>query len=357
MVFNLGLEGKVPDHSSFSDNRHGRFRESDPFRRLFEAVLQRCVTEGLVGGEGFAVDASVVRADANRQRRHEDDDDWGGGRAVREYLLALDEDSSQAGNSDRKVSAPGGPAFYGYSTNYLVDTDHGIIVDVEPTTAHRSRELESTKTMIGRVEERFGITPQRLIGDTAYGTASLFNWMVEKKRIEPHTPVWNKAQRKDGSFARTDFIWQGETDRYICPAGRSHHRYRCRFTKPRFGVQKDNTIRYRATKHDCDGCAYKPRCCPTTPQRTIRRSVYESSRDVARAIAQTDAYKQSRKDRKKIEMLFAHLKRILKLDRLRLRGMSGARDEFLLAATAQNLRRIAKLLSRPPPIQGLTATT
>ncbi len=357
----------MPDHSSFSDNRHGRFRESDAFRRLFEVVLRRCMTEGLVGGEGFALDASVVKADANRRRHHEDDDDWGGGRAVREYLEALDEDGSQADSSERKVSAtdpaatytaaPGGPAFYGYSTNYPVDTDHGIIVDVEPTTAHRSRELESTKTMIDRVEERFGITPRRLIGDTAYGTASMLNWMVEIRRIEPHMPVWDKAQRKDGSLARPDFIWQGEADRYICPAGKSLHRYRRRFTKPRSGVQKDNTIRYRATKHDCDGCAYKPRCCPTTPQRTIRRSVYESSRDVARAIAQTDAYKQSRKDRKKVEMLFARLKRILKLDRLRRRGMSGARDEFLLAATAQNLHRMAKLLSRPPPTQGLTAPT
>ena len=80
----LGLEGKVPDHSSFSDNRHGRFRDSDAFRQLFESVLQRCMDEGLVGGEGFAVDASVVKADVSRQRHREDDDDWGGGRAVRE---------------------------------------------------------------------------------------------------------------------------------------------------------------------------------------------------------------------------------------------------------------------------------
>jgi transposase len=360
----LGLEGKVPDHSTFSENRHGRFRDSDTFRKLFESVLARCIAEGLVAGEGFAVDASLVKADASHQRERDNDDDWGGGRAVREYLEALDEGSAQAGASGRKVS-PTDPAasytaahrargVYAYSTNYLVDTDHGIIMDVEATTANRTREVESTKTMVERVEQRFGITPQRLIGDTAYGTAPMLNWIVETKRIEPHTPVWERTERHDGIFTRADFIWQAEAERYVCPAGKSLLRYRRRFTRPRSGVPKDEILKYRATKRDCDHCQYKPRCCPNTPQRKVSRSVYESSRDVARAIAETEAYKQSRNDRKKVEMLFAHLKRILKLDRLRLRGMSGAKDEFLLAATAQNLRRMAKLLSQPPPSPGVT---
>jgi transposase len=144
----LGLEGKVPDHSTFSENRHGRFRDSDAFRQLFETVLQRGMAEGLVGGEGFAVDASLVKAYASHQRERDDDDDWGGGRAVREYLEALEEGNAQIGTSGRWIS-PTDPAasytaarrakgIYAYSTNYLVDTDHGIIVDVEATTANRS---------------------------------------------------------------------------------------------------------------------------------------------------------------------------------------------------------------------------
>ena len=357
----LGLEGKVPDHSTFSENRHGRFRESNAFRKLFETVLQRGMAEGL----GFAVDASLVKADASHQRERDDDDDWGGGRAVREYLSALEEDRAQAATSGRRIS-PTDPAacytaahrakgVYAYSTNYLVDTDHGIIVDVEATTANRSREVESTKAMIERVEQRFGIIPKRLIGDTAYGTAPMLNWIVQTKHIEPHAPVWERAERQDGCFTRCDFTWEAEADRYICPAGKPLLRYRRRFSKPRTGIPKDDILRYRATKRDCEGCEYKPRCCPKTPSRKVIRSVYESSRDVARAIAQTDAYHQSCNERKKVEMLFAHLKRILKLDRLRLRGISGARDEFLLAATAQNLRRMAKLLSRAPPLPGVTA--
>jgi hypothetical protein len=102
--------------------------------------------------------------------------------------------------------------------------------------------------------------------------------------------------------------------------------------------------RYRASKLDCEGCSLKPQCCPNAPARKILRSIHEGARDMARDIAKTDAYVTSRRERKKIEMLFAHLKRILKLDRLRLRGPNGARDEFHLAAAAQNLRKLAKLI-------------
>jgi hypothetical protein len=106
----------------------------------------------------------------------------------------------------------------------------------------------------------------------------------------------------------------------------------------------------RARKADCDACALKSRCCPKAPGRKVTRSIHEAARDVAREIAKTDAYVTSRRERKKVEMLFAHLKRILKLDRLRLRGPRGARDEFLLAATAQNLRKLAKLIPAPAPL-------
>jgi DDE family transposase len=103
-------------------------------------------------------------------------------------------------------------------------------------------------------------------------------------------------------------------------------------------------------KHDCDACALKPQCCPNVPARKIARSIHEAARDKARSIAKTEAYAVSRRERKKVEMLFPHLKRILRLDRLRLRGPSGAKHEFLLAATAQNLPKLAKLIPVPAPI-------
>ena len=110
-------------------------------------------------------------------------------------------------------------------------------------------------------------------------------------------------------------------------------------------------MRYHASKFACDACTLKPHCCPNTPARKILRSIHEGARDMARHIAQTDAYIVSRRERKKVEMLFAHLKRILRLDRLRLRGPNGARDEFHLAAAAQNLRKLAKILPNGPQIR------
>src|ERR1700724_3811536 len=184
----LGLEDKVPDHSSFSKNRHGRFRESDVFRHVFEGVVRRCMTEGLVRGEGFAIDASVVKADANRQRGvpSTENIDWSnpelGTRAVHEYLHALEQDG-QVGVAPMNISltdpaarwtaAPGGPAFYAYSTSYCIDVTSGVIVDVEATAAHRTEETGATKTMIERVEERFDLKHTPLIGDTTYGSAAM----------------------------------------------------------------------------------------------------------------------------------------------------------------------------------------
>jgi transposase len=359
----LGLEDAVPDHSTFSKNRHGRFRESDLFRHLFEAVVQRCMAEGLVGGEGFAIDASIIKADANRRRGVpaaqgvDWDDPKLASRAVHEYLQALDKEG-EVGATPKNISltdpaarwtaAPGCPAFFAYSANYLVDVNAGIIVDVEATSAHRTEELESTKTMIERVEQRFDLKPQRLIGDTAYGSAPMLAWLVKDKSIEPHVPVWDKATRGDGTLSRSEFAYDAVQDCYTCPAGKTL------LTTAR--PTADDTMLYRASVYDCQVCALKPKCCPNSPARKIPRSIHEASRDIARSIANTEAYRQSRKDRKKVEVLFAHLKRVLKLDRLRLRGRSGARDEFLLAATAQNLRRMAKWLVPKPPLMDLVPT-
>lgn len=363
----LGLDSAVPDHSTFSKNRHGRFRDAETFRFVFEQVLGRCMSEGLVGGEGFAVDASVIKADANRQRvlTRDDDDNWprpgGTTRAVREYVDALDASVTPARRisltdpAARWTAAPGGPAFFAYSTNYLIDTAAGIIVDVEATSAHRTPEVASTKTMIDRVEERFGLKPTRLIGDTAYGSAEMLSWMVEEKAIEPHVPVWDKGERKDGTFSRSDFAFDTAADTYTCPGGKTLKRFRRKYKQPRTGIDQDNTLRYRASAADCRGCSLKSRCCPNTDVRKVTRSIYEAARDVARSLVDTPSYRQSRKDRKKVEMLFGHLKRILKLDRLRLRGMTGANDEFLLAATAQNLRRMARWSSTGPPDHGIVA--
>jgi len=138
----------------------------------------------------------------------------------------------------------------------------------------------------------------------------------------------DKSERTDGTFSRSDFVYDTECDLYECPGGKELRTYRRAFSKQRDGVSKDGRITYRASRLECDACAFKSKCCPNDVARKIARSIHEAARDKARAIAKTEAYAVSRRERKKVEMLFAHLKRILGLGELRLRGPSGAKDEF-----------------------------
>jgi hypothetical protein len=198
--------------------------------------------------------------------------------------------------------------------------------------------------MLDRTQERFGIWPERLAADAGYGDAANLAWLVHEKGIEPHIPVFDKSDRQDGTFSRSDFTYEPECDRYVCPAGKDLRQFRTAGRAAKAKPPPDGLLRYRARKIDCDSCPLKQQCCPNLPMRKILRSVHEEVRDVARRIAATEEYELSRRQRKKVEMAFAHLKRILKLDRLRLRGPRGVNDEFLLAATAQNLRKMARLV-------------
>ncbi len=229
-----------------------------------------------------------------------------------------------------------GHAFFAYATNYLIDTDHGVIVDVEATRAIRQAEVGASRTMLERTESRFGLRPDYVAADSAYGSADNLAWLVKEKKIEPHIPVFDKSNRTDGTFSRSDFTWGAEHERYICPAGNELKQFHRTYGTPRSGITAEGTRIYRASKKDCDVCDLKQRCCPTTPMRKVPRDLNEDPRDVARAIAATPEYELSRHRRKKVEMLFAHLKRILRMARLRLRGPCGAQDEFLLAATTKS---------------------
>jgi transposase len=291
----LGLDGDVPDHSTFSKNRHCRFRDSDLLRRLFEAILRRCIDEGLVGGEGFAVDASLIKADANRQNGVEGEK-WltppAASRAVDEYLAVLDDAAFEAATeivpkfispvdpAARWTGAHGGQAFFAYSTNYLIDVENAIIVDVEPTTAIRQAEVLAAKCMIERTAKNFALHPSRLLGDSAYGSAGMLSWLVDEHGIEPHVTVFDKSARKDGTFAREDFNYDPAGDVYICPGGKT-------LTTTGTRVNDGDTLLYRASKADCDACALRQRCCPNTPARKVPRSIHEKARDIARAIAKS----------------------------------------------------------------------
>jgi transposase len=364
----LGIEDRIPDHSVFCRARHERFRESDALRRVFEGVVSMCIAAGLVGGESFSIDASLIRADVEKKKRAAGDQPiaWPkpeeASYAVREYLAALDAarseeesddgDGGDSGGSGRAgkpakqvsltdpqaawVTRKGIEPFFAHDANYLIDNKAGVIVDAEGTRANRVDEIAIAQTMADRVNRRFDL---RLTGDTAYGVARLLKWLTDRK-IAPHVPVWDKSIRPDGRFSRADFRFDRERNVYVCPAGK-------RLTHSGV-IDQGRILPYRASVSDCSRCELKPRCT-TAIARKVSRDIDEDVREHVRALANTEEFQRSRRERKKVEVRFAHMKRIPKLDRFRLRGLNGVRDEVLLTATARNLRRLAKLLFHTPP--------
>ncbi len=278
----LDLDDPVPDHSTFSVNRHGRFRDSDILRQVFEAVVRACMDAGLVKGEGFAVDASVIEANASRYHgKAPDEIDWSvperQTRAAAEFLAGLEDEDSGDNRNLPKVISP-----------------------VDPCSA----------------------------------------WIVGKG-ITPHIPVRDFSQRDDGTFSRSDFRFDKDRNIYVCPAGK--------LLKTTGRVLSGYMLRYTASTYACGPCPLKSKCCPNTSQRIVPRDVNEDVRDHARALVGTPEFDKSRDERKKVEMRFAHLKTHHHFERMRLRGLSGVRDEFHLAAIVQNLKTLANYLWRPPP--------
>src|SRR5580704_3456727 len=351
----LDLDDKVPDHSTFSVNRHALFSDSDILRQVFEAVVRACMDAGLVKGEGFAVDASVIEANASRYHgKAPGEIDWSvperQTQAAAEFLAGLDDEDPDANRKPPKLISPSDPCSawtakankrvqFGYGLNYLIDIAHAIIVDVEPTPARTYDEVASTKTMLDRTEQRFGLKPKRLAADTAYGTGKFLGWLVKEKKIIPHIPVWEKSDRQDGIFSRSDFHWDRKRDAYICPNGK--------LLRTSGTVHDGRTLLYRASKYDCDACPIRANCCTTDQARKIPRDLHEDARDLARRKMKTKAFARSRDERKRVEMRFAHLKTHHGFERMRLRGLSGARDEFHLAAIVQNLKTMALRLLSP----------
>ena len=276
---------------------------------------------------------------------------------MREYLAVLMMQRSAAPPQQLAVTDPAARwaaatrerAFFAYSTNYLIDLEHAVIVDVEATTSVRQAEVTAQRRMIERTQERFDLWPERLAADGGYGDARNLSWLVEDKGIEPHIPVFDKSARRDGTFERAVFTFDHDDDSYICPNGKRLRIRNRNFATQRPLADKDGLVRYRARQQDCASCSLKQRCCPNAPlpARSCARST--KARATWHAIMPRLAYVISRPQRKKVEMmLFAHLKHILKLDPLSLRGPNSAKDEFLLAATAQNLRKLTKLMPLPP---------
>ena len=334
----LSIEDKVPDHSAFSRARNERFGNSNVFRCVFERIVGTCIAAGLVGGEGFAVDASLIQADANKHRSipgakwHKDIDPERARRAVKEYLATLDAPAyGAASDVTPKFVSPSDPAaqwtgalrnaaFFAYANNYLVDVKFGIIMDVEASRAIRQAEVGASQTMIERTEACFGIRPKWLAADSAYGSASNLDWLVNEQGIAPHVPVIDKSQREDGTFSRKDFSYDEIRDIYTCPAGKT-------LTTTGY-IHTDHALRYLGSGRLSVARARSKRSAARTCPRDGSSTRCERSRTRCRPCPRQNSGVRAiaALSLKKVEMLFAHLKRILRLGRLRLRGPSAARS-------------------------------
>jgi hypothetical protein len=280
-----------------------------------------------------------MEADASRYHgKAPDEIDWSlperQTRAVAEFLTALDDDDPTADRKLPKVISPVDPCSawtakankrvqFGYGLNYLIDIENAVIVDVEATPARTYDEVAATKTMIKRTDKRMGLKPKYLAADTAYGTGKFLSWLIGAG-ITPYIPVWDMSQREDGTFSRADFTFDKEHNVYLCPAGK--------LLTTTGKVSEGRTILYRASTRDCGSCSIKPQCTPNMTFRKIPRDVHEDARDQARTLMGTPEFDKSRDQRKRVEMRFAHLKTHHRFERMRLRGLSGARDEFHLSS-------------------------
>lgn len=348
----LDLGDAVPDHSTFSKNRHGRFRACDLYRLLFEQVVAKCAAGGLVAGRELAVDGSTIMADASWEKKLSGTtaaDELRArdtvSRPVAEYLAALDAALPVAADEREPIepkhisptdpqaalTRKHGPARYAYAINPLLDLDTDCILDVEATPARFSAEVAAARTLITRAKAKLGIVPVQLAADKAYGNGPLLGWLIDQD-ITPHVPVIDRTRQRDDFFTRDAFRYDRNADVYHCPNDR--------LLTYRGTVQASQVRAYRSRLADCAACALKPQCT-TARQRAVTRLVTEDARDQVRALSGTEASIRARQRRKRIERVFGHLKRNLNLRSLKLRGLEGAADEFTMASAAYNLQLLA----------------
>jgi hypothetical protein len=281
---------------------------------------------GLVEGESFSVDGSVIEADAGRAsrvRRDELAEVAKVSHTVRQYLAEIEaqnpvsEGGGPKSDPDATWAAKGGPAKFAYYDNYLIDNAHGVIVGVEATAARFSEEVRAARAMLERAESAFGLRPSSLGADKAYGSGAFLAWL-QTQGIQPHIPVIDRRRQTQGRFSRDRFTYDGEADAYICPEGE---------TLSHVGIDAQSQANvYRASPNRCRGCRRKG-ACTRGPCRKLSVSWHEPARQSVRELAKTEAYQRSRRQRYKVERLFGELKTRINLRRLRLRRLRNASEQ------------------------------
>jgi transposase len=356
----LGFDQEIPHHSTFSKNRHGRFQESKLFEQLFEQIVRQCV-EVLVEGQHLSVDGSFVEANAAKESRIPREQLAEAAQVhqtVRQYLTDLEQQNPveepihqqeqvSTTDPDSTYATKGGtPARLGYYNNYLVDNHSCVIVGVQATAARMSQETVAAQDMLSRFAQWQGRGPESVVADATYGNGEFLQWLADRS-ITPYMRTRDSIHRKNSPyFGPEHFTYQPEPNRYICPAGQPLN-YGGR-------VYRNRAFAYIGTRKRCGACALKAQCT-SAPFRTLNIHQHEAARQRARELADTPEFARAQRQRKKVEALFAELKNQIGLRRLRLRRLKFVREQFFLAATVQNLKRLVRFLSSTPAEETATA--
>lgn len=350
----LTFDQEVPHHSTFSKNRHGRFQESKIFEQLFQEIVERCVACGLVHGDHLSVDGSFIQADANcasRIPREQLSEAAQVNRNVRQYLDDLQRENplEPGPHQQDKVSTTDPDAAYfskgdkvptlGYFDNYLMDNASCVIVGVEATVASPSEEITSARTMLSDCVEKFGLAPKTLAADAGYGKAEFLSWL-ENQGIASYIPLRLHYPSGNQLYGLDRFTYRPETKSFECPEGRE---LKYRGIKP--AVNRSHV--YRSTEAQCRGCSRKAECTSGRYKQLVIH-VEEEVRQRARLRSQEPDFFRHQRSRRKIEALFGELKNRICLRRVRLRRLKHVREQFLMAATAQNLKRLVRFLASIP---------
>jgi len=349
----LGFDQEIPHHSTFSKNRHGRFQESNLFQELFERIVEQCIQAGLVQGAQMSVDGSFIQADADHHSRIPREQLAEAAKVkygARKFLEELEQENGEGESVHQqdKVSTTDPDATYmtkgnraaelGYFDNYLIDNDSCVIVGVQATAARLSQESAAARDMLDRYQERHGRLPQSLAADNTYGNGELLQWL-DDRGITPYIRVKECPTPIRDLYGIEKFTYMPEQDRYICPEGKPL-KY--------VGINKLNRVHtYHSTVKRCRGCPQKPQCT-RGKYRIVSIHVCEAARQKAHQIAKTPQFAEALRKRRKVEALFSELKNQIGLRRLRLRRIKFVREQFYLAAAAQNLKRLVRFLSMKP---------
>jgi transposase len=358
----LGFDQEIPHHSTFSKNRHGRFQESKLFEELFEQIVRQCVEVGLVQGKHLSVDGSFVEANAAKESRIPREQLAEAAQVhqtVRQYLKEVEEqnpveepvheqDQVSTTDPDSTYATKGGtPARLGYYDNYLVDNQSCVIVGVQATAARMSQETVAAQAMIGRFTQWQGREPESVAADTTYGNGEFLQWLADRS-ITPYMRTRDSIHRKRSPFFGPErFTYQPEHNRYLCPAGQVLN-YGGR-------VYRNRAFNYIGTRKKCGPCQLRSQCTSAAFRGLIIHQ-NEAARQRARELVNTPEFATAQRQRKKVEALFAELKNQIGLRRLRLRRLRFVREQFFLAAVAQNLKRLVRFLSQLKT-PALSATT